>query len=962
MAQTRANQISDLHHRALAHAPADRARFLHDACGDDDALRQEVESLLQFESSADGFLARPAVAALAGTPGSDLTRAFTPASMVGRTLGSYTLTEHIGAGGMGDVYRARDSKLGRDVAIKVLPLAFASDRDRRLRFAREARVLATLNHPHIGAIYGLEEAEGVTALGLELVEGETLAQRLERGPLPVSQSLLVAAQIVDALDAAHEKGIIHRDLKPANIVLKGATDGRSSDLRAKVLDFGIAKLAPGRFEDVATSAGETQAHIVGTPGYMSPEQARGQAVDARTDVWAFGCVLYEMIVGRSAFGGATVSDTIANVLERDPDWQALPPSTPSSIERLLSRCLDKDPKHRLHAIADVNFDLEDARAESGQQRRTAVHRRTRATWVIAVTIVLLASAAAAWQLWSTRSANLPSPRVMPLTSYPGLEASPTFSPDGRQVAFSWDGENGQNDDIYVVMVGADNPLAITSDPARDVAPAWKPDGSVIAFARVESGRASIYLVSPLGGSEKRLTALSAIPYSGSSPIESEDPRLAWSPDGRWLTVGNVMTPGGGRGVFLVGEDGNQELMLKPKPGDNYRMAVLSPTGTRLALINEGIIQIADVGGTSRPTINATPRRLTSYLGYVSGLAWAADGESLLFGRSRYPAPDPPFLWRVSTSDDGTPQRIDLAGVAAYPSISAAASRLAFVRRGLNVDLFRLEEGSPPEALLASSSNEQDESFSSNGSQIAFASDRTGDGHEIWIARADGSNRRPLTNGAHKPEGSPRWSPNDDRLAFDGIGDDGQRRVYLIDPAGGQIQMIPGKPGFRDQVPSWSRDGKWIYFGSNRSGRPEVWRAPVAGGDAEQVTTTGGEYAFESWDGQTLYYLRPIGGVRTVFAMPLPRGPERSLGIQVTFWNYVPVEHGLYYMALRQGQRAPFTYEVRFFDSRSGESRVLHSVRLANASPGLTVTPDGKTVVVSGVAAVTQDLVRIENFR
>jgi eukaryotic-like serine/threonine-protein kinase len=575
---------------------------------------------------------------------------------------------------------------------------------------------------------------------------------------------------------------------------------------------------------------------------------------------------------------------------------------------------------------------------------------------------VLASAAAAWQMWFTRSATLPPPRVMPLTSYPGIEASPTFSPDGRQVAFSWDGEKGQNEDIHVVMVGADNPLAITSDPARDVAPAWRPDGSEIAFARMEAGRASIYLVSPLGGSEKKLATFSSAPYPGAGPIESTDPRLSWSPDGRWLTVGNVMTPGGERGVFLVGEDGNQELMLKPKPGDDYRMAVLSPTGARLALINGGIIEIADVGGTNRPTINGTPRRLTSYLGYVSGLAWAADGKSLLFGRSRYPAPDPPSLWRLSTSDGGTPQRIDLAGVAAYPSISAVASRLAFVRRGLNTDLFKLEEGSPAEAFLASTSNEQDASFSHDGSQIAFASDRTGDGHEIWIARADGSNRRAVTNGAHKPEGSPRWSPKDDRLAFDGVGDDGERHIYLIDPAGGQIQVIPSKPGFRDEVPSWSRDGKWIYFGSNRSGRPEVWRAPVAGGDAEQVTTTGGEFPFESWDGQTLYYLRSIGGVRTLFAMPLPRGQERPLDIQVTFWNYIPTEHGLYYMSLRQGQRAPFTYEVRFHDSRTGQSRVVHRVKLADSAPGLTVTRDGKTVVIEGVAVITQDLVRIENFR
>jgi serine/threonine protein kinase len=634
MAHTRAKQISDLHHRALAHAPADRARFLREVCPDDEALRQEIESLLQFESAAEGFLERPAVAAAADGPGSDVAQGFKPASMLGRTLGAYTLTEHIGAGGMGEVYRARDGKLGRDVAIKVLPLHFASDPDRRSRFAREARVLATLNHPNIGAIYGLEEAEGVTALVLELVGGETLAHRLERGPLPLFHAIAVAVQIADALDAAHEKGIVHRDLKPANIVLQGATDFPSSDLRTKVLDFGIAKLVTGGVEGETTLTGDTlEGHIVGTPAYMSPEQARGQAVDARTDVWAFGCVLYEMIVGRSAFRGATASDTISKVLERDPDWQALPSSTSSSIQRLLRRCLEKDPKLRLHAIADANFDLEEARAESRQQLRTAAPSRASRSWAIAATLIVLASAVAAWQVWSTRGANLPSPRVMPLTSYPGIEASPTFSHDGRQVAFSWDGEQGNNEDIYVVMVGADNPLPVTRDPARDVSPAWKPDGSEIAFARVESGRASIYLVSPLGGLEKKLAAFSSLPYSGAGPIDTRDPRLAWSPDGHWLTVSNV-TSGAEQGVFLAAVDGTMGLMLKANPGDNYRMAVFSPNGDRLALINGGIIEIADVSGTNRPAINGKPRRLTPFLGHVSGLAWTADGKSLLFGRSR----------------------------------------------------------------------------------------------------------------------------------------------------------------------------------------------------------------------------------------------------------------------------------------------------------------------------------------
>ena len=574
--------------------------------------------------------------------------------MINRQLGSYTIVAPLGVGGMGEVYRAHDSKLGRDVAIKILPLHLTSDPDRRARFTREARVLATLNHPNIAAIYGLEEFDGTSALVLELVEGLTLADRLEQGPLPLPQALAVARQIADALDAAHEKGIVHRDLKPSNIMLQGPGVISTSDVRAKVLDFGLAKPASRQVEEDSTmSIGDTAVgHIVGTPAYMSPEQARGLPIDARTDVWGFGCVLYEMIASRPAFRGATTSDTIAKILEHEPDWQALPASTPPSIRRLLTRCLEKDPKRRLHAVADADSELDEALGAGKPATAPGEARSTfRAGRWLAVAIAAgLILAAGAWRWWPSRPDNLPPARVMPLTSYQGIEASPTLSPDGKQVAFSWDGEKGDNEDIYVVIVGADNPLPITRHPARDVSPAWKPDGSQIAFARVESGRASIYLVSPLGGSEQKLADFSAFPYSGSGPIEAADPRLAWSPDGRWLTVSTVMSDGE-TGVFLVAQDGSRDVLLKAKSGDNYRVAVFSPDGTNLGLINEGFIEVAKVGGTNRPALNGAPRRLTSYLGWVTGLVWTADGQSLLFGRSRYPAPDPPSLWRLPASGD-----------------------------------------------------------------------------------------------------------------------------------------------------------------------------------------------------------------------------------------------------------------------------------------------------------------------
>ena len=353
MEPDRRNQVSDLYHAALEHPAEDRAAFLQEACNGDEVLRQEVESLLQYESASSRFLETTAAdiaGALASAPGGT--------AMVGRQLGPYIIVAPLGVGGMGEVYRAHDTKLGRDVAIKILPAQFTADPERRARFAREARLLATLNHPNIGAIYGLEETDDVTALVLELVEGPTLADRRARGPLKIPEALTIARQIADALDEAHEKGIVHRDLKPANIVLH-ATGGAD---RVKVLDFGLAKVMTtgSKGSPIESFDGTGDGRILGTPAYMSPEQARGQPIDKRTDIWAFGCVLFEMLAGRAAFEGDSIIDILASIVARDPHWDALPQSVPSEIRRLIKRCLERDTKRRLPHITDAIATVDDA--------------------------------------------------------------------------------------------------------------------------------------------------------------------------------------------------------------------------------------------------------------------------------------------------------------------------------------------------------------------------------------------------------------------------------------------------------------------------------------------------------------------------------------------------------------------------------------------------------------------------
>jgi serine/threonine protein kinase len=356
--------------------------------------------------------------------------------LTGRRIGAYQIQTLLGAGGMGEVYRAHDTKLGRDVAIKILLRVFTSDPDRLARFEREARMLAALNHPHIGAIYGVEEAEGLRALVLELVEGETLADRLQRGPVPVAEALTMARQVADALDAAHERRIIHRDLKPANIKITPAGV-------VKVLDFGLAKTAAGdgttldlTRSPTVTVGGTRDGVILGTAAYMSPEQARGQAVDKRTDIWGFGCVMYEILTGRIAFAGGTVSDTIAAILEREPDWSRVPDSTPATIHRLLQRCLQKDARHRLRDIGDARMELDDALSGVGQAAPIVAQTRSRWAHVLSSAAVVTSLIAISIVIWN-RTAAPPTASVVNLqriTDFVGMEEHPAASPDGKAVA------------------------------------------------------------------------------------------------------------------------------------------------------------------------------------------------------------------------------------------------------------------------------------------------------------------------------------------------------------------------------------------------------------------------------------------------------------------------------------------------------------------------------------------------
>ncbi len=417
--------------------------------------------------------------------------------MLGKRVAHYEITGHLGSGGMGDVYRARDTRLRREVAIKVLSPSVVVDADRCARFDREARLIAALNHPHIAAIYGIEDAEGGSrALVLELVEGDTIAERIERGPIPWRQTLAIARQIADALDAAHEKGIVHRDLKPANIKI-------TPEGVVKVLDFGIAKAVDESAAGGSATVTEMHAQILGTAAYMSPEQARGGRVDKRTDIWAFGCIVFEMLSGRCAFGGATATDTLAQVIGHEPDWSVLPKDVPAGLIALLRRCLSKDARHRLRDIGDLQ--LEEAIAA---QAMASSPWRQRLVWLTGGVLAATFVGAGAWLSQRETVAAAPvGVSLRRLTDFVGLEQAPALSPDGRAVAFVARADGYRH--VFVRLLAGGSPLQITRDAIDHEEPRWAPDSSSLIYftrARAPGDAGTIWEVSALGGEPRRITS------------------------------------------------------------------------------------------------------------------------------------------------------------------------------------------------------------------------------------------------------------------------------------------------------------------------------------------------------------------------------------------------------------------------------------------------------------------------
>ena len=876
--------------------------------------------------------------------------------MVGSSLSHYEILATLGVGGMGVVYKARDTRLDRLAAIKILKNATA-DEDCRRRFSQEAKAASALYHPGIITIYDVARQGDVDFIAMEYVEGKTIEELIAQKALSLTATLDYAIQAARALAKAHTVGIIHRDLKPSNIMV-------TADGLVKILDFGVAKLAgPAEINAAAHAADVTrtvaptdaaltnEGRIVGTFAYMSPEQASGGKIDARSDIFSFGSVLYEMVTGSRAFAAQSSIATAGAVVHQEPrPVSEISANVPPELERIITRCLRKDPARRFQHLDDVAVELEEVKLEAVTRTGTRGTRRRKLLGIAAAAIVAVL-AGTLWALWPSREVPPAIQSISKLTAFPGDEAYPALSPDGRQVAFAWNGERRENADIYIKHIDADTPLRLTTDPAEDIAPAWSPDGSRLAFVRRTAGGPAIYLTELVPGTERKL-AQYVPPPLGYPAFATRTDSLAWSPDGKSILIA-ARSPGDRPNAILAFpvEGGEARTVRSLAKGEGeFLFPAISADGRFLAyaLCQPGCdIYVQELQPSLLP--DGEPRRLTHQAGPTPhGVAWAPDGKSVIYGSYIGTF----NVWRVSLTNP-TPQNMELGIGALRPSVARTGNRLAFVSLGSDTDIWKFEAGVGPTPIVSSNLFDLDPQLSPDGRRIALASERTGRSREIWIANVDGSGAVRLTDTVGKLQGTPRWSPDGRWIAYDVFDPSGDYSIYVLDAAGGSPRLMTA----RGSIPSWSRDGKWIYFRSNRSGRNAVWRIPAAGGTAEYVVD--GQAAWESWDGTELFYGR--GGA--LYSRPLGGGPERQILPKiVNDREFFPTKSGIFY-AVRPDETRRITYEIHHFAFATGRSETLYRFDSLAISQGLSVSPDEKTVIFAGISpSKNADLMLVENFR
>jgi serine/threonine protein kinase/Tol biopolymer transport system component len=768
----------------------------------------------------------------------------------GADLGSYKILALLGTGGMGEVYRARDSKLKREVALKVLPLAFAQDAERLSRFRREAQALAALNHPNIAAIYSLEDSANVHFLTMEYVPGAQL-----RGPLPLDEAMAISHQMADALEAAHEKGIVHRDLKPANVHVM-------SDGKVKILDFGLAKFAAAAGENAATETEITQDGIVlGTLAYMSPEQAQGQQIDKRTDIWAFGCVLYELLTGRPAFYGKTTAEVITAILCKDPDWGALPAGSPVL---LLRRCLQKEPKERLRDIGDAFL------IEAVETAAAPIARPRLRAWVVGSVVALILVLSGLW-LARSRPAISPPYRKVVIASQGTLNA-PSLSPDGRKIAYV------ATDILYVRDLSQIDPQRVDDAVASPLtSPFWSPDSRWIGYSTGKELR-----IVAAGGGPGRTLCKTAGSVQGAAWTDAWDPR------------GEIVYAVNANGIFRVSADGGEPLKIVDnvalKTYDFHGVVFMHRSGDFLTWAHSGTgagtagnwIRVSGQGSQTHKVESSLTRRGTgawSPAGFflisdiTSGGLWSIrwDGSNSGWGHDRRLVDR--FGQNPSVSADGSllylrviPGNDQLVMVdrgghilrelgqpvtdITAMKVSPDGERVAFESTsGVWIFNFSRENSA---RLVNDVTHAGSPHWSSEGKTLGFVGDDSGEeGSRLYIQPADSS---------ASPEPSVAvwrdwdWSPDRDQVVYSGQKQGNSRDIFLTSRKSGATFGIATTPSWEDK-PEIDPSGRYLAYQSDENGRTEIYVRSLGGGSGKWlVSANSGRFPHWSRGGTELFYL------------------------------------------------------------------------------------------------------------
>jgi Tol biopolymer transport system component len=933
------HRVKALFEAAVERPPEERDAFLASAAAGDDAVRREVESLLASDAADGGFLDRlPEAGKAAFADWPEITRLSirdsAPHQLLGpeNRIGAYQIVAPLGVGAMGEVYRAHDTRLNRDVALKVLPPRFALDPDRVARFAREAQMLAALKHPNIAAIYGVEESGGAQALVLELVDGPTLADRIAAGPLSLADALVIARQITEALEAAHEKGIIHRDLKPANIKID-----RSGTV--KVLDFGLAKaVIPDSARPDLT--GSHAGLIIGTASYMSPEQARGHSVDKRGDIWAFGCVFYEMLTARLAFPGDTVSDTIAKILERDPDWSALPEPTPEPVRRVLVRCLAKKPEQRLRDIGDVRIEidaLDDVLPRGSATGHTLASGGTRSIPLAWAAAAVLAAGLVVWQagrMAARVEPPLANAKFTSFTNWEGSEEGAEISPNGELVAFLSDREG--EFDLWVSQVGTgifhnltrDFPALASSGfivrklgfnadssqiwfnpgdgkppmivawtggtprallPAGTNTPAFSPDGTSLVYIDKANRDDPVYLSDPTGAEARQI-------FPG-GPLKNVNP--VWSPDNQWIYLS--------RGLEPQDESEMDVWRLRPSGGSMERVTTQHLAINFLTPLDPGrLLYTARAEDRSGPWLwafdvnSGVATRVPSGVDQYKSVSASRDGRRIVatVANPSGSLSTVPLLDRVAEESDVRPYALPMPTGFAFAPRFGTESLFYLSDRGTGDGLWKVQDGQASQVRRGVDGAIAEPPAVSKDGQLAVVVRKEGKRH-LSVMSADGTNARTVAasidiDGA-AGQGAADWSPDGTRIVTGGRDAEGPGLFIIPLNTGVPVRFIAGTW----VNPIWSPRGDLIVY----AGRSVI-------GQVE------------------LHAVRPDGT-----AVQLPHMLVRPGG-----YRFLPDGTGLVYAERIQSP------DFWLLDLATGNRRQL--ARLGNHGGQRTfdITPDGKSIV------------------